>query len=278
MKTLIALLCLSAQLHAAVYLPTDASNTNTSVSAGASAAIIAATNNITICLWLTRDPVIDAAAGLMSWGYLADPNSRMNWNLGISAGNVLEFFYYRSPGSGVTASQWRTSAGAYLGTNTLDFFALTYSYSDSNSIKWYVNGELKTGTWIANPSNVAPGGNNTSAMYIGQGRAAGAEVSCNDGRRWGGYYSEVCIWNTILSITELERIRNSRVKGMPMQIRNSNLILYLPMEVLAQSLVADGATRWPDRRHFGQFASWCNTGPTDPVGSAERVCSYQPNE
>jgi len=57
-----------------------------------------------------------------------------------------------------------------------------------------------------------------------------------------GSISEVAIWDVVLTASEMALLTNSRIKGIPLQIRTSALKLYLPMDDQEAGTSADGDT------------------------------------
>lgn len=229
------------------------------------------TNDITICLWTTK---IAASPG----------GGRMIANQG---GGTPQQFDFKDSGGGLKkmdfgsdnkqggSTLWRSTAG-FDNTNVLTFWAFTLTYTDTNSLKIYSNGIVMAGSWINTPTNSA--GTSGSRMFIG---------SDNTGNRWLGYYSEVAIWNTILSKQHLELIYKSHIKGLPKMVRPDVLKAYYPLDTYPDGIqhVAGAAssgrwTRYPDRGSYGPYvAALRQDTPThNAYGMAERICSYPPNE
>lgn len=246
------------------------------------------TNQITICIWTARRAVaagLDGQGGILSKGHnSASPPEEQFFFGGAHGGsvsNTLEFHFYRRNSS--LLSQWRTANDVYIagGETRTDFLALTYDYSDSTSTRVYVNGVISSGTWVANdPGSTGPTNNNVYNFEVGYGRSS--SNPCGGGNRWLGYYSELAIWDTILTFSQLELIRKSKVKGIHKQINPSSLKLYLPLDsapngVSLIALGSAGTQEFPDRQNFGPRAQVCANG-IQPIGRGERVCSYQPNE
>lgn len=241
------------------------------------------TNEITICMWVSRIAGSSPSGGMIGKDALLSPRANYTFREGSGGGptNVLDFFYMEYGTS--LLSQWRTADNAYVDDVVLHFVALTYNYADSNSVKVYVNGALKTGAWIANiPTGRGPTNDGSGvALTIGQG-GNNDGTGCSGGQRWLGYYSEVAIWNSILRLDQLELIRNSKVKGIQKQINTDTLKLYLPIDSVPDNVTmisqgSVGASEFPDRKNFGPKAYRC-AGATHPIGRGEIICSYPPNE
>jgi len=237
------------------------------------------TNKMSFCFWLSKEV---PAAGGTGYCFSKGTSAIQQWTIGFDRTNGLTFFFHQRGSAGL--SQWQTSAGVFNRTNTLDFHAFSYNFEDNTSVKWYINGVAAhgTGAWVtAAPTNGPT--NSTLSMHLGVGFMS--SDPCGGGPRWTGYYSEVSVWNTILTFEEFELIRKSHVKGMPKQVRTSNLKCYLPLDSLPNNLsgIEEGqvnATEYPERALWGRnFMRDCaGTGASDPRGAGERVCSYYPNE
>lgn len=274
--SILCLFCLSAR--AGVYTTDPSDHFLTMVSNQG----IVITNQITICVWLSRTAASSSIGGILSKG-LQIGLATCNYNLGESSGggvtNTLEFFYHEY--NTASLSQWRTGDNAYTVDNALNFLAFTYNFADSNSVKMYLNGTSISGSWVANvPTGRGPTNLNTADVEVGQGQ--NSSIPCGGGARWTGYFSEVGIWNSVLTLDQLELIRKSKIKGIHKQINGSTLKLYLPLDSVPDSVLlipqaTANASEFPDRQNYGPKARRC-AGATHPIGRGESVCSYYPNE
>lgn len=278
MKT-ISLLCLFvASVNGAVYT-TDTSNDYLSA---ASFSTLNITNQITMCLWISRNTNSSPLGGIIAKGLQTGPAAcQYNWGESSGGGitNTLEFFFTEN--NKAVLSQWRTADNAYVNDNVLTFIAMTFDYADSSSIKMYVNGSSISGSWVANtPTGVGPTNFNGNHLQMGMGRIT--TDPCGGGNRWTGYYSEIAIWSNVLTFGQLELIRKSKVKGIQKQINSSGLRLYLSLDSVPDNVQlipqgSAGASEFPDRQTYGPKAYRCASAH-QPIGRGESICSYQPNE
>ena len=89
-----------------------------------------------------------------------------------------------------------------------------------------------------------------------------------------GIISEVVVWDVVITATEIELLGKSRVKGMPLQIQSSGLVLYLPLDDCSDGDSGDAVT-FTDQSGTGNDGTGDdgenNTGLTC---KAEEVLSY----
>jgi len=256
MKTLITFLfgCLSC--HGAFFQPwtdngelIDTNHTSINI----------ITNDITITLWSAK--FAGSAGGRM----ISKPHQTGQFDFKDGGAGTVDWAVDNKAGG---SALWRSTA-VFNKTNVLTFWAVTFTYTDTNSIRIYSNGVVMTGSWINTPTNSA-GTDGSFHMYIGSTSAGG---------RWLGYYSEVAVWNSILSPSQIQLIYNSRMKGVQKQINGSTLRAYLPLDTWPDSKQLVTATIYPDRAAFQYFpARILIDNAHNAFGMAERVCSYQPNE
>lgn len=219
------------------------------------------TNQITIALWLSKDTNV---VGTFENTFISKGGSgfESQYNAGYFFTNRLRFGFLSA--AAAVNSTWGTANNGYTARDSIDFIAVSYNFSDTNSMRLMVNGTALTVGWIQTMTNVPPVAN-AGSLTIGRE---------STGRRWTGYYSEVAIWSEILTVGQLETIRKSKMKGMPLQVNPANLRLYLPLDTIPDRVTIPANRVYPDRRNFGP----CAVGAGTPLGTAERVCSYQPNE
>jgi len=89
-----------------------------------------------------------------------------------------------------------------------------------------------------------------------------------------GIINEIAVWSTVLTAQEITLLAKSRVKGMPLQIQPSNLIMYLPLDDLL-----DGGdlldAPFADRSGSGADGIGGEIGGSGSgVGKAEELLSY----
>lgn len=258
MKALLIWLTVCATAYGAAYIKTP--NTD-SLSVSSNPQLISLTNNITIAIWLSKDTNF---VGTFENTFISKGGAgfESQFNAGYFFTNRVRFGFLSA--AAVVNSTWGTANNGYVARDKIDFFVFSYTFSNTNSMRLLINGVNQSVAWIQTMTNVPPG-TDSGALTIGRE---------STGRRWTGYYSELALWDTILTFDETEKIRKSQIKGMPLQVRPENLMLYLPLDTIPDTQTIPAQKVYPDRRHYGPGALGAGT----PIGRAERVCSYQPNE
>lgn len=172
---------------------------------------------------------------------------------------------------------------------TTNRFRLGGRAPDSDSFTEWVNSTLvlSTDTWyhvvgvfnsVSDQHQIYINGARETRGSVSDAFTGGDPVEADIGRRadgaafWNGRINELAIWNIALTQTEVDLL-GSKVKRMPCQIRPSNLLIYLPMDDVADGTSADGATfndPCGDLNGTGDDGA-NNTGLT---GLAEEVLTY----
>ena len=184
-----------------------------------------------------------------------------DWSGKIELNHDWKFLYFASDGDTPITSYSDDNA---VPLNTWSHLVVTWDGSvTSTNVKFYVNGSLITYQGGQNGVNL---GSDTGVKYLG---------NRNDGARpFDGIMNEVALWDVVLSATDITLLAKSKVKGMPLQIQPANLVLYLPMDDVADNTSADGST-FVDRSGTGNNGTGDdganNTGLTS---KAEEVLSY----
>lgn len=261
MRITLILLFALLNCHGAIFAP---ARNNSQLSVDSHYEIDSITNVITICFWFGRDA---ASSGAFT-GWIVGKGAGGQY--GIKQDNGAATIDWDIDSHTGAEALWRTTSSVTT-TNKTQFFALTFTYPDTNSIKLYIDGVSFSGTWINLPTNAA-GVSNNIAFNIGAASIASSRAT--------GYYSDCALWGSILTFSQLELIRKSHVKGMVKQLSPSALRLYMPLDGFAAGLVADSRTVFPDRGPFVPFSGYQpNPGSGGNVtGMPERICSYPPNE
>lgn len=140
-------------------------------------------------------------------------------------------------------------------------FVLTF---DGTNVSIYKNSVLKkTNNSFTGTLNTEP----TVNMTIG-----GSQSGC-----WEGWITEVAYWNVTLTQTEIDLLFNSKIKGIPLQIRPSNLKGYWSMDEGTSGNSADLDTCW-DLSGNGNNGNPDNGGNnTGLTWIGESVLSYPPS-
>lgn len=255
-------LLLSLHCDGAIFSPDPANTTLRTSLTGSDSLDI--TNNITFCMWHSQAPINPLGEVFFS---------KTGTQFSIQDGARKLDLTYNGLGSPPAATEhWRSTAN-YATTNNIKFLALTFTFGTGSSIAFYSNMILVAGSWIGGDGNRL-GSNYNSEAWIG-GFGAG-------GGRYPGYYSEVYVWNSILTRQQLDLIYKSRVKGIGLQISPSTLKLYAPLDNSPNGVNVYTSSQqtnlFVDRSGNKCHFNWVDAGTTDPAGMAERICSYQPNE
>mgnify|MGYP003394429653 FL=1 len=111
-----------------------------------------------------------------------------------------------------------------LSTGTWYHLVVTYNGSGGT---FYVNGVAD-----GSPSNMASIDGNDTVLRVGS--------ESGGGTYWDGIISYVAIWNVVLTQAEVTLLSSSKVKTMPLQIRPSNLKLFLPLDDQPDGTSGDG--------------------------------------
>jgi len=90
---------------------------------------------------------------------------------------------------------------------------------------------------------------------------------------FNGQITEVAIWNTALSATDIEILYKSKIKGMPLQIKPANLVAYWPMNSGRDGTSADGDTIY-DRSGNGNNGTGDDGAGEGLTWKGEEVLSY----
>ena len=183
---------------------------------------------------------------------------------GTGAGEGFRF----SQENGVIWGRFNTGVTAQWGTGLNDgaWHHFTYSFPSAGvnqDAVVYIDGSLSTGTF----ANGTTALNTEATKVVTMGRFPGANT---------GYYSgnvnEVAIWSTNLSAAEQQQLYNARVKRLPLQISPANLVVYLPLDDVADGASGDGIS-------FFEFKGNAFTGDngannTGLTAKAEAILTY----
>jgi len=171
-------------------------------------------------------------------------------------------FRYASPDA--TYHAWQTTAN-HVQTNEWMHVACSFTYSNANSLKMYVNGTNFSGSWASGTGN-AVGKTNAVSFHT--------FVYESGSSLWFiGCMSDLAIWTNTLSAGEVFKLAKSKVKYMPIQIKPETLLFYYPMDTGKIALpvtVNIDRDRSPLQTHFEMDVGGMFYG--------ERTLAYQPNE
>ena len=179
---------------------------------------LAETSSGSFSMWIKPSVNIDSNSqiGLFNNGTVDIESIIVRWYGALGA---LDF--YITDGDWVTAQTTTTSWTGGV------WYYIVGTWNGTN-IKIYINGQLqdselqgspvtKTGNW-----HIGLAGLSTTPLYF------------------PGLIDEVTIWNVALTQTEIDLLYNSKIKGMPLQIRPANLVLYCPIDDQETGTSADG--------------------------------------
>jgi len=212
--------------------------------------------NITISIWANLEAVAASGAELFTIGdYVI-----LRLDDDFPSLSTKGTFYQGS-------STWNsTSAGeTHVGTGWHHF--LYYVDDTGDSQKIYVDGVEKGASTVTN-----------SIVYTGQGSDTFLGMHGNDDTvnyNFNGSSTEVAVWSVaITDLSEISLLASSRMKGIPLQVQPSSLILYIPFDSVKDGVSADAVT-FKDESGSGNDAVGIdganNTGLT---GEAELILSY----
>lgn len=96
-------------------------------------------------------------------------------------------------------------------------------------------------------------------------------------RACGGVLSELAIWTSVLSTSEILALAKGKIKGLPLQIQPSNLKAYFPLNDFSENIGATGTGTVRDLSATGATGTpGFGAGGSSPLGVAEQILSYQP--
>lgn len=214
MKLSFIILLASVRIHAAVWFDGVTGNFNSS-SGVYNFTTGSNPGTITCSFWCSSyvTNYASVTSGLMQKGTTSGNDERLlEFRINGTQTNRLEFVYKDN------VSAFHIFAGArqfFRTTNEWRHVAFTYNYGTGSTAKMYIDGVLSDFAWVSGSGNVAPFTNNNTFTFGGS-VGGPSQVRMQD----------LAFWNTILTPFEIEGLYSSRVKGYPMQIRNSNLLVY----------------------------------------------------
>lgn len=223
------------------------------------------TNFVSIAMWVyLTTPLINNVHDLICKGRSNNANKvffHVRWRT-----NYFQFRYASPDG---TFHDWQTDST--YPTNTLYHIGVSYTYGTASSVKFYVNGDLTTGTWV-NGTGAANGLTNDQSLTT-----AGVAISDSP---MNGTIDDVAVWYAILSDREMKNLA-SRVKRIPNQFHADTIIMYYALDDWAQfsnpGLPANHEY-FKDSGYQRQAPALKNSAtPSCKVGF-ERWISYPPNE
>jgi len=231
-------------------------------------------SSITIACWVKYDWTDagvngqlggGAKQGLVGKGRFEQSGADGNQQFGLSSVSEKIGFSFASPNG--TYHIWRTT-GDSVQTNTWMHVACSYTYSNANSLAFYINGKATSGSWGTGTGNAVGITNATTFHTFVYQQNGGSSF-------FGGAMSDLAFWTNALSAGDVGKLAFSKVKYMPFQVQPESLMFYWPMDTTPIGPVITGgspANLDCDRNkyHFDLDAGGLFSG--------ERTLSYQPNE
>lgn len=175
------------------------------------------------------------------------------WEFGVKT-NCVRFSITKL---GSTVFVWESSINSFTYTNSWHNIGFSFTYGSPDSAVCLIDGNLVAGSWIIGDGTGTPSTSNGEPAYLL--RSADAQ------NVFLGYVSQTVIWNTIQNQMRLKNIAHSHLVFLP-ALNDGSLLCVYPLDG-ASGTIRDLA--YPSH-------------PGSPIGtlihSAERVCSYPPNE
>ncbi len=106
-----------------------------------------------------------------------------------------------------------------------------------------------------------------SLLYIGY------DIPSSKGP-WDGEITEVAIWNTNITVSEVALLSSSRVKRIPLQVQPSNLVVYYPLDDYPESAGTIKDYTFKDLSSNGNDGTGVDANDNSDI-AAETVLSYQ---
>jgi len=189
--------------------------------------IVTLTNGIDITQWTISVWIYPVSTGEGTAGRIYHGGTTSNPKFSIFTNNALDFFCIFSGDDG----EWTTNVNA-LTLNIWQHAAMTWAGTNATDPIFYVSGSVVNSTETLIPTLVRE--SLVGGGFIGNRGTTAAT--------WEGQIAEIAIWNVILTPTEIAQLANSKIKGMPLQIRPANLKGYWPMDDQPAGTSADGDT------------------------------------
>jgi len=247
-------------------------------------------NDISIEVWEKRN-VIGTWQALVDRRDIGSGNS-INYLLVWTNDNKI-LFNYREIGT--QANQIWATTDSFTDTAWHNI-VLTYTFGVGTSIKVYVDGQLKAGSWAGSNGNAVPV--NVSNSYLNVGKTV------NNYYYFNGSIDDVHIYNRVLSATEITDLYEEYDPGIVVSDLQKGLVARWKMDGNAKDATpysnngtVTGATLTTDRKGQANkaysfsgsnymitpslmnydtvtVAAWVNTGSND-TGEREIICNFE---
>lgn len=209
----------------------------------------------TISFWIYFDSLNLDRSVLGKWGGVGTEQSFLT---SISSTNNDEMTVATYNGS------YRVETTTNLDLSTGAWINIIWTFDNTAGVTStiYKNGSSVSDS-VSSGANVSPS-NSTSSFTVGY--EYDSPRSAFDGKM-----TEVAIWDVVLSQAEINQIALSKVKGMPLQVQESNLLLYWPLDECSEGLTTCSAAGFfKDLSGGGLNGTIVNT----PTGQAEGALTY----
>ena len=216
------------------------------------------TDNITICAWIYLRAYETTFSNIIRYDDNDDidgdnPDTRNLYGFRITSLGKVQFFF----GS--------TSGTLYVGTGTNTINLKTWYFICA--IKDYLKDKVYV--YVNTIKDIDDVDNSTGVWTTtGQYALIGRYKQGTSYENFNGIINELSVWKDVLSPSELKILSNSKTKGIPLQIRPQNLVLYMPLDDWSEGY--NGNSTYVDKsgnRNHG-------TAYNNPVCKAESVLSY----
>jgi hypothetical protein len=245
--------------HAAIRFRAASADFITSKSSAIANRAFNFTNKITIALWLQYASTDGGGTQILVNKGRSDFGGQNHFDLKSIADKFV--FTYAAPDA--TYITWTTTA-THVQTVTPMHLAVAFEYGNGGSMGMFVNGLPVAGSFTAGTGNQAAL-TNALPFHVAAGSSAG-----NIGNFLG---DELCIWNTVLSTNQINRLASSRMRGFPRLISPESIAMYLPLDTQPVIESVPGANNF--NNDFSRFNCQTDAGG---IPNAGRWLSYQPNE
>lgn len=162
----------------------------------------------------------------------------------LAAGNVGWYFYFDGDTANDNLTFYRSCTGndlfrtvsTVISKGAWNHILVTHDGSlTATNIHIYLNG-VEVSYATAQDGTIAFNDESLGNLYIGNNDAL-TGTDC-----FKGYIQEVSLWNVVLELSEIKTIAQSRLIGIPLNIKRSSLVGYWPMEDGVPGSSAHGAT------------------------------------
>lgn len=250
---LILFLLICQNAHAGV----NFDNTDDLLSCGSSDTLLNESSALTISVWIYPNSI-----GQNNAGRIVDrTNAGLTEGVALllSATNAVQFNVFgsttlirKTDNNLITPSAWNHVLVTWTASTT------------ATNAKIYINGTEATYQTTTNGASL--GNNAADTTRLGN--------NANSNRTFDGIINEVAIWNSVVSVDDINNLSNSRIKRFPLQVSPSNLKAYWAIGNAGDGSTAD-AVIFNDLSGTGNNCTGDNgANNTGLTGAAETVLTY----